>query len=77
MKSLPSSKKAGLRVSVDDRSDRMNAKIRDAQNQKVPYMLVIGDREMEDGQVALRRRSGDSLPAMSVEAFIELGIARD
>ena len=65
-------KKAGLRLSVDDSSDRMNAKIRNAQKQKVPYMLVLGDREMEEGQVALRRRSGESLPAMSVEAFIEL-----
>jgi len=65
-------KKAGLRLSVDDSSDRMNAKIRNAQKRKVPYMLVIGDREMEEGQVALRRRSGESLPAMSVDAFIEL-----
>lgn len=67
-------KKAGLRLSVDDGSDRMNAKIRNAQKRKVPYMLVIGDREMEEGQVALRRRSGESLPAMSVEAFIELAL---
>jgi len=67
-------KKAGLRLTVDDSSDRMNAKIRNAQRQKVPYMLVIGDREMEEGQVALRRRSGESLPAMSVEAFIELAL---
>ena len=67
-------KKAGLRLSVDDSSDRMNAKIRNAQKLKVPYMLVLGDREMEEGQVALRRRSGESLPAMSVEAFIELAL---
>jgi len=67
-------KKAGLRVTVDDSSDRMNAKIRNAQKQKVPYMLVIGDREMEEGQVALRRRSGESLPAMSVDAFLELAL---
>jgi threonyl-tRNA synthetase len=67
-------KKAGLRLSVDDSSDRMNAKIRNAQKLKVPYMLVIGDREMEEGQVALRRRSGESLPAMSVDAFIELAL---
>lgn len=67
-------KKAGLRLSVDDGSDRMNAKIRNAQKLKVPYMLVIGDREMEESQVALRRRSGESLPAMSVEAFIELAL---
>ena len=67
-------KKAGLRLSVDDGSDRMNAKIRNAQKLKVPYMLVIGDREMEEDQVALRRRSGESLPAMSVDAFIELAL---
>ncbi len=67
-------KKAGLRLSVDDGSDRMNAKIRNAQKRKVPYMLVIGDREMEEGQVALRRRSGESLPTMSVDAFIELAL---
>ena len=67
-------KKAGLRLSVDDSSDRMNAKIRNAQKLKVPYMLVIGDREMEEGQVALRRRSGENLPAMSVEEFIELAL---
>ena len=67
-------KKAGLRLSVDDGSDRMNAKIRNAQKLKVPYMLVIGDREMEEGQVALRRRSGESMPAMSVEEFIELAL---
>ena len=65
-------KKAGLRLTIDDSSDRMNAKIRNAQKLKVPYMLVIGDREMEEGQVALRRRSGENLPAMSVDAFIEL-----
>ncbi len=59
---------------MDDSSDRMNAKIRDAQKQKVPYMLVIGDREMEDGQVALRRRNGENPGAMSVEAFIELAL---
>ena len=65
-------KHAGLRVQVNDSSDRMNAKIRDAQNQKIPYMLVIGDREMEGGAVALRHRSGESLPAMPVEEFIQL-----
>jgi len=67
-------KKAGLRLSVDDSSDRMNAKIRNAQKLKVPYMLVLGDREMEEGKVALRRRSGESLPAMSVEEFIALAL---
>ncbi|MEN6482049.1 MAG: His/Gly/Thr/Pro-type tRNA ligase C-terminal domain-containing protein, partial [Anaerolineaceae bacterium] len=67
-------KKAGLRVSVDARTERMNAKIRDAQNQKVPYMLVIGDREMEAGQVALRRRSGENPGAMPVDDFLALAL---
>jgi threonyl-tRNA synthetase len=61
----------GLRVEVDDRGDRMNAKIRDAQNQKVPYMLVVGDREVEQGQVALRLRSGENPGPISLDAFIQ------
>jgi threonyl-tRNA synthetase len=65
-------RKAGLRVEVDQRGERMNAKIRDAQLQKVPYMLVIGDREQEAGQVAVRLRSGEDLGAMEVGAFIQL-----
>lgn len=60
----------GLRVMVDDRSERMNAKIRDAQNQKIPYMLVIGDNEMESGQVALRLRNGENPGPMLVADFI-------
>jgi len=63
---------AGLRVEVDDSSERMQAKIRDAQMQKVPYMLVIGDREMEAGQVNLRRRDGKVPGAMSVDDLIAL-----
>jgi threonyl-tRNA synthetase len=63
-------KAAGLRVEVNDSADRMSAKIRDAQGQKVPYMLVMGDKEMEVGAVALRLRSGEDLGAMSVDAFI-------
>jgi threonyl-tRNA synthetase len=50
-----------LRVEVDARSERMNAKIRDAQLQKVPYMLVIGDKEQEAGAVAVRLRNGEDL----------------
>lgn len=64
-------KAAGLRVEVDDRGERMNAKIRDAQNQKIPYMLVVGDKEVENGQVALRLRSGENPGAISVDAFLE------
>ncbi len=63
-------KRAGLRVMVDDRPERMNAKIRDAQNQKIPYMLVIGDKEQEGGQVALRLRNGDNPGPMFVADFI-------
>jgi len=48
----------GMRVELDERSERMNAKIRDAQNQKVPYMLVVGDNEMKAEQVSLRVRDG-------------------
>jgi threonyl-tRNA synthetase len=59
---------ARLRVEVDTRSERMNAKIRDAQLQKVPYMLVVGDREMEADAVNVRLRSGESLGAMPVDA---------
>lgn len=62
-------KAAGLRVSVDERSDRMNAKIRDAEQQKVPYMLVVGDREMDNNQVDVRRRSGERMGAMLVDDF--------
>jgi threonyl-tRNA synthetase len=64
-------KEAGLRVEVDDSGDRMNAKIRAAQGQKVPYMLVMGDREAEGGQVSVRLRSEEDLGAMSIEAFIQ------
>jgi len=63
-------KEAGLRVEVDERNERMNAKIRDAQMQKIPYMLVVGDKEAESGQVALRLRSGDNPGAMALEAFL-------
>ena len=64
-------KQAGLRIDVDARSDRMNAKIRDAQMQKIPYMLVMGDREAEAEQVAVRLRAGEDLGAISVDSFIE------
>jgi threonyl-tRNA synthetase len=62
----------GLRVHVDVRSDRMNAKIRDAQNEKIPYMLIIGDKEMESNAVSLRKRSGEDLGAIPVADFIAL-----
>jgi threonyl-tRNA synthetase len=63
---------AGLRANVDDSGNRMRAKIRDAQMQKVPYMLVIGDREVEAEQVNLRLRDGNVPGAMSVGEFVAL-----
>jgi len=63
-------KAQGIRASLDDRGERMNAKIRDAQKQKIPYMLVIGDQEMESGQVALRLRSGENPGPMSLDTFV-------
>ena len=65
----------GLRVEVDDGADRMNAKIRKAQVQKVPYMLVVGDKEVENGAVSVRLRSGDDLKSRSFEEFV--GMARE
>jgi threonyl-tRNA synthetase len=63
---------AGIRVNVDLRTERMNAKIRDAQMQKIPYMLVMGDKEAASGAVAVRLRSGEDKGAMAVEEFIAL-----
>jgi threonyl-tRNA synthetase len=67
---------AGLRVEVNDRRDRMQAKIREAQMQKIPYMLVIGKREAADGAVAVRLRNGRDLGAMPVGAFVEMALPR-
>ncbi|UCF27609.1 MAG: threonine--tRNA ligase [Chloroflexota bacterium] len=61
----------GLRVEVDERGERMNAKIRDAQNQKIPYMLVIGDREVEAESVSVRLRSEENLGAMKISEFLD------
>lgn len=62
-------KVAGLRVEVDDTRDRMGNKIRKAQEQKVPYMLVVGKREVEANAVAVRLRTGEDLKAKSVDEF--------
>jgi threonyl-tRNA synthetase len=61
---------AGLRVEVDESSDRMGAKIRDAQLQKVPYMLVVGDREVDSEAVSVRLRSEEELGAMPVDRLL-------
>ena len=61
---------AGLRVEVDERVEKIGYKIREAQLQKVPYMLVTGDREVAEGTVSVRSRSAGDLGGRSVEAFI-------
>jgi threonyl-tRNA synthetase len=60
----------GMRVELDERSERMNAKIRDAQKQKVPYMLVLGDNEMNQEQVSLRVRDGSQQINIPLDEFI-------
>jgi threonyl-tRNA synthetase len=61
---------AGLRVTVDDRQEKIGFKIREAQLQKIPYMLVIGDREAAEGTVAVRTRAGGDQGARPLEVFI-------
>ena len=63
---------AGLRVDIDSSLERMNAKIRNAQLQKIPYMLVAGDREMEQNAVAVRLRSGEDLKSKPVDEFLAM-----
>jgi threonyl-tRNA synthetase len=62
-------RQAGLRVESNLRSEKIGAKIRDAQLQKVPFMLVLGDREMEQGLVAVRERTKGDIGVMSIEEF--------
>ncbi|MCH7837324.1 MAG: threonine--tRNA ligase [Chloroflexi bacterium] len=62
---------AGLRVELDDRGERMQAKIRDAQLQKIPYMLIVGDREQEADAVAVRQRDGANLGALPLFQVID------
>src|SRR5215470_10226487 len=61
---------AGLRVTLDERSEKVNLKIREAQLQKIPYMLVVGDREQQNGQVAVRNRKHGDQGAKPLADFI-------
>ena len=63
-------KSAGIRAEMDDRSEKLGYKIRESQVEKVPYMLVVGEREARDGTVAVRRRSGEDLGPISLDRFI-------
>ena len=67
----------GIRVDMDTRNDRMNAKIRDAQVVKTPYMLIVGDREMEQDQVTIRLRTGESVSGLSKEKAREFLMEMD
>ncbi|MDZ7641383.1 MAG: threonine--tRNA ligase [Desulfurivibrio sp.] len=62
-------RQAGVRVEKDERNEKLNYKIREAQLQKIPYMLVVGDQEAADGTVTVRLRDGKNLPAMSITDF--------
>lgn len=63
-------KKAGIRAEVDDRNEKIGKKIRDTELMKVPYMLVIGEKEMNEGKVAVRRQGRGDLGVKSLEEFI-------
>jgi threonyl-tRNA synthetase len=65
---------AGIRVEVDYRNEKMGLKIREAEKQKIPYMLVIGDKEVENHCLAVRQRKAGNVGVMTVEAIIELFI---
>ena len=59
----------GFRCEVDGRNEKIGKKIREATLEKIPYMLVVGDRDMENGTVSVRHRSGEDLGAMSLDQF--------
>ena len=71
LQALSQLRDAGLRADLDARSEKVGFKIREAQLQKVPYMLIVGDREVEQGAVAVRLRTGEDLGSMPVSAFVE------
>ena len=62
---------AGLRTHLDDRKEKVNLKIREAQLQKIPYMLVVGDREAEAGTVSVRHRKHADMGVKPLEQFVE------
>jgi threonyl-tRNA synthetase len=65
----------GMRVEVDGRNEKIGYKIREAQLQKVPYMLIIGEKEMQEGAVAVRSRKGGDMGAMKKEEFLREALA--
>ena len=63
-------RKAGVRVSIDDRNEKIGKKIRDTELLKVPYMLVVGEKEMNEGLISIRRHGKGDAGTMPVEEFI-------
>jgi len=68
-------KARGIRVEIDDRSERMNLKIRQAQIEKINYMVILGDKEAADNSVSVRKRDGEQLPTQSLAEFIDTLVA--
>jgi threonyl-tRNA synthetase len=64
-------RESGWRTELDSRNEKLGYKIREAQLAKIPYAVVIGDKEVGAGTVAPRRRGGENLPPMALDAFIE------
>jgi threonyl-tRNA synthetase len=64
-------KKVKVRANIDERAEKIGAKIRDAQIEQIPYMLVIGDKEMEEKKISVRDRRKGDLGSMSIDDFIE------
>jgi threonyl-tRNA synthetase len=62
--------KAGVRVEVDERAEKIGKKIREAELSKVPYMLVIGEKEMTEGRLSVRRQGKGDLGSITVEEFV-------
>jgi threonyl-tRNA synthetase len=63
-------REGSLRAELDDRSEKLGYKIRDAQLQKIPYMLVVGEREAQDRTVSLRKRNGEEIKALALDRFL-------
>ena len=63
-------RKNGIRVQTDSRSDKINYKVRAAQLQKIPFMVILGDEEEKNQKITVRKKSGENLTGIEIEAFI-------
>lgn len=69
-------KNQGLRVISDLRNEKIGFKIREHTLQRIPYLLVVGDREMEQGEISVRRQGGEDLGSMKIDDFITMVISQ-